>query len=100
MVLGTKLQRALGLPALHLRAEIERCRECGRCSRNCPMGLPVAEQLRTNRLNDPECILCGRCVDGCPTGTIGYGFGRVPKGGEARPVLCYGRTCFFRFLAR
>lgn len=79
MIIGAKLQRAIRLPALHLRVGRDACRDCGRCSRTCPMGLPVNEQLRTGRLNDPECILCGQCIDGCPTGSLKYGFGQTPQ---------------------
>jgi NAD-dependent dihydropyrimidine dehydrogenase PreA subunit len=47
----------------HIRRDATRCIDCGRCSRSCPNGLPVAERAVTR---SPECHFCGRCVEACP----------------------------------
>lgn len=39
------------------------CVDCGRCSRQCPSGIPVQER---RLVRSPECIGCGRCVEVCP----------------------------------
>jgi Fe-S-cluster-containing hydrogenase component 2 len=41
------------------------CIDCGRCSRACPVNIPVA-QIET--VNSSECIACQECVHTCPTG--------------------------------
>jgi len=74
MVLGVKLQRLLGLPALHLEAEARNCVQCGACSRRCSMGLDVMAMVRENKLTHPECILCGECVDACPQRAVRYAY--------------------------
>ena len=65
MILGTKMKDKLGYPSLHLEAAAERCVQCGLCSKHCPMGLDVAEMVRTGHLQNSECILWGPCTDHC-----------------------------------
>lgn len=72
MVIGTALRNALRLPGLRLRAWSERCTRCGRCTRDCPMSLPVEEMVAAGRMAHTECILCGTCVDRCPGKAISY----------------------------
>jgi polyferredoxin len=81
MILGVKLQRRLGLPALRLKARPDLCRGCGRCTRNCGMSLPVDKMAGSGDMYHPDCILCGVCLDGCPRGVIGYSFS-VPREGK------------------
>lgn len=75
MILGTRVQRGLRIPALHLRATAERCVECGACTSGCPMSLDVTGMVKRGDLFVSECILCGNCIDSCKTGAIGYRFG-------------------------
>jgi ferredoxin len=45
----------------------ERCVQCGKCDRDCDMGVPVSTLLRERgRIKVPECSGCGRCASGCP----------------------------------
>lgn len=74
MVIGTKLKDQLGYPSLRLSADSAKCVDCGVCTKNCPMSLPVAAMVRQNRLRNSECILCGACVDGCKKGALDLGF--------------------------
>jgi ferredoxin-type protein NapH len=73
MVAGRKLRNLLGWPALHLDADKDRCIDCKKCTRECPMGLEVNSMVRQDRPENPDCILCGSCVDACPKGAIKYG---------------------------
>lgn len=54
---------------LRLRVDREKCVDCGRCVRACPMGVDV---LRSP--NSPECIRCGACADGCPAKALRFSF--------------------------
>lgn len=74
MILGTKLKDRLGYPSLHLEADAERCVQCGLCSKRCPMGLDVAEMVRTGQMQNSECILCGSCADHCGKGAVRFAF--------------------------
>lgn len=77
MVLGAMVQRKLRLPALHLDANAERCVECNRCSKECPMSLDVAGMAASGDMGNTECVLCGNCADVCKKGVIRFSFGRT-----------------------
>lgn len=56
-------------PALRSRLGVrlrktDRCRDCGLCSRRCPM------QAMTNGVPNRSCIRCLRCVTECPSSAI------------------------------
>ena len=72
MIIGTRIRNFFKWPALHLKADKDKCAYCGRCSRECPMSLEVREMVLNEKLNHSECILCGTCVDGCRKGVIKY----------------------------
>lgn len=75
MVLGAKASDALRLPTLRLRANPAACASCDRCTKRCPMSLPVREMVQSASMENSECILCGTCVDGCEQNAVRYGFG-------------------------
>ena len=72
MILGRKMRNIFAWPALHLSAEKDRCSDCMRCSKNCPMSLDVNIMVRQESMENSECILCGCCVDVCPKRAIRY----------------------------
>ena len=49
----------------------DKCINCGKCERACPMNVAVRKDI-----NVAECIRCGRCKKVCPTQAIRtvYGF--------------------------
>ena len=74
MVLGTKVRRILHLPGLHIKVkDREACISCGKCNKECPMGIKVSEKMEEGQIKSMECILCGACVDGCPRKVLSYG---------------------------
>jgi ferredoxin-type protein NapH len=76
MVLGSHIRQVVNIPSLHLRAKPGKCTDCGRCTRECLMSLPVAEMVKRGAMYSSECILCGRCVDGCAHGALSYAWGK------------------------
>lgn len=76
MILGRKLRNALNTPALRLQADTAACAACGRCTKECPMSLPVQQLVAVGRMEHTECILCGTCVDTCSRHVIRYRFSR------------------------
>lgn len=75
MVLGTKLRRVLHLPGLHIKVKNrDSCIACGKCDRECPMGIQVSEFVAEGQVRSMECIQCGACVDGCPKKVLAYGW--------------------------
>jgi len=48
-----------------------RCVQCGICSYNCPIGIPVRDYARQGLpVQNPDCITCGQCIQVCPRGTL------------------------------
>jgi ferredoxin len=48
-----------------------RCVQCGVCSYNCPLGIPVRDYARQGlAVRNPDCISCGQCIQVCPRGTL------------------------------
>ncbi len=48
-----------------------RCVQCGVCSYNCPIGIPVRDYARQGLpVELADCITCGQCIQVCPRGTL------------------------------
>jgi len=74
MIIGRKIRNFLNTPALHLTADSEKCINCKKCTRSCPMSLDVNKMVQDMKMENAECILCGSCIDVCPEGVIHYAF--------------------------
>jgi len=74
MILGRKIRNLVKWPALRLKAEPDKCSDCQRCTRSCPMSLDVHQMVQRANMEDSECILCGNCVDTCPKDAIHFSF--------------------------
>ena len=74
MILGRKVRNLFNWPALRLAANPDECKNCKKCSRECPMSLDVNAMVQGGVMENPECILCGTCIDGCPEKAIRYAF--------------------------
>ncbi|NMB78222.1 MAG: 4Fe-4S binding protein [Methanomicrobiales archaeon] len=77
LMIGRKIRNLAGWPALHLKAEKERCNNCNACSKECPMSLDVHAMVKEEKMENAECILCASCADTCPKGAITYGIGKT-----------------------
>lgn len=74
MVIGTKIRRFFHLPGLHIRISKKKdCISCGKCSRECPMGLDVEKMIKEGQIGSSECIQCGACIDSCALNVLSYG---------------------------
>ena len=73
MIAGRKIRNLVQWPALGLAADASRCIDCGKCSKECPMGLDVHGMVKNGDMETPECILCASCADICPKSAITYG---------------------------
>lgn len=79
MVIGEKLADLLHIPRFRLKAKRNDCISCGKCSRNCPMGLNIAEMVKSGNVDSSECINCLECVDVCPKKAIGFGISQKQR---------------------
>lgn len=73
LIIGRKIRNIFGWASLHLKAKPDLCIHCHTCSENCPMSLPVEQMVKSNKMENTECILCATCVDGCESKAIGLG---------------------------
>lgn len=76
MIIGEKVADLLHIPRFRLKAKPKNCVSCGKCGRNCPMGLNVAEMVKSGSMDSAECINCLECVDACPKKAIDFGICR------------------------
>jgi ferredoxin-type protein NapH len=64
--IGT-IQRMVGHGKYQLKVDADKCIDCGKCQKVCPMQLPVNEIM-----DKPDCIKCGRCVEACPKKALSF----------------------------
>jgi ferredoxin-type protein NapH len=74
VILGRKIRNVFEWPALRLKADTEKCIDCKRCTKVCPMSLDVNQMAQNRAMENSECVLCGSCVDTCPQDVIHYTF--------------------------
>jgi len=67
--LGTILGFFNKVSLFQMHVDDEKCTECGKCTKVCPMGLNPDQTP-----NSPECIRCLKCLDNCAYGAIEYNF--------------------------
>jgi len=79
MILGRKIRNLFRWPALRLRADKEKCIDCFKCTKNCPMSLDVNGMVKDEKMENSECILCGTCIDSCKQEVINYTFSKCKK---------------------
>jgi len=49
----------------------DKCKKCGLCFRNCPVGAIIGSREEGYRIDTSKCIKCGLCVSNCHFGAIG-----------------------------
>ena len=52
-----------------IKCDKEKCVECGKCRKVCPMEVDVTDNSR-KRKNGTECILCMECAKNCPKNAL------------------------------
>ena len=52
-------------PKAHLAIDPEKCKGCGKCKKNCPMGAISGEKKKPHTIDTAKCIRCGDCIRVC-----------------------------------
>jgi len=56
-----------------IKADKEQCISCGKCTKECDMGIPVQTLVETKgQVNTMDCVGCGRCVTNCPQDVLRF----------------------------
>ena len=64
--------RAMECKALaKIQIDEEKCKACGLCQKNCPVGAIEGEGREKRVINQDKCIKCGTCIKACPFHAIG-----------------------------
>lgn len=74
MIIGRWIRNRFGWPAVRLVADASACKDCKKCTINCPMSLDVNHLVHSSSMEHVECILCGTCLDNCTNKAIHYSF--------------------------
>jgi polyferredoxin len=74
MIIGRKIRNLIPWPSLRLKADSDKCNDCQRCTRSCPMSIDVNQLVRDGSMEHSECILCGTCRNECPKDVLHYSF--------------------------
>jgi polyferredoxin len=72
MIFGKFIQRKLRIPSLKIKADSSKCNQCKACNSKCPLGIDVANAVKTGHITDFDCVMCGNCVDGCKKGVLKF----------------------------
>jgi len=54
-----------------IQIDEEKCKACGLCQKNCPVGAIEGEAREKRTINQDKCIKCGTCISTCPFHAIG-----------------------------
>ncbi len=73
MVIGETVSDFLHIPRFRLKPKPDACVSCGKCTKECPMGLDISRMVKSGNTDSTECISCLACVDICPKHAIGFG---------------------------
>ncbi len=89
---GYAVGKLLKLPQLRIRADADSCTGCEKCTRACPMSLPVSTALKKGSIEASDCILCGECVKSCAKGVLRFGIRTAAKNINAKNKTSIGQN--------
>lgn len=68
---------------IKVKADAERCTDCGACEKACPMDIKIRDYIHEGkRVTSTECILCQTCINSCPHHVLSLSVGLDFRGPE------------------
>ena len=58
---------------LQYQIDVDKCKGCTACARNCPVGAIEGAVREPHRIDTAKCIKCGSCIEKCRFGAISRG---------------------------
>ncbi len=67
---------------LKVRFDVEKCKNCSMCSRNCKSS---CIDYKTHTVDASRCVVCGDCIDSCKFGALTYSYKTGKNGNGTTP---------------
>lgn len=77
---GTLLSFFARFSFLKIRFNVEKCKNCSMCSKNCKA---ACIDYKTHTVDYSRCVTCGNCIDKCKFGALSYSFSTLAKKDKA-----------------
>ena len=77
---GTLLSFFARFSFLKIRFNVEKCKNCSMCSKNCKA---ACIDYKTHTVDYSRCVTCGNCIDKCKFGALSYSFSTSAKKDKA-----------------
>ena len=77
---GTLLSFFARFSFLKIRFNVEKCKNCSMCSKNCKA---ACIDYKTHTVDYSRCVTCGNCIDKCKFGALSYSFSTSEKKDKA-----------------
>jgi polyferredoxin len=77
---GTLLSFFACFSFLKIRFNVEKCKNCSMCSKNCKA---ACIDYKTHTVDYSRCVTCGNCIDKCKFGALSYSFSTSAKKDKA-----------------
>lgn len=86
---GTLLSLISRFSLLKVRFDVDKCRNCSLCSKNCKA---ACIDFKTHTVDASRCVVCGDCIERCKFGALEYSMKPLLTEREQKPEM--GRRSF------
>ena len=88
---GTVLSFLSRFSWLKIHFDVEKCRNCSQCSKNCKAS---CIDYKTHRVDYSRCVVCGNCIESCKFGALTYNSKKVQASSQQADEAPSSRRSF------